>query len=61
MANHADTVSGQKFGFLTVVTSVMACCKAKEKLPKRLEVKAASGKKYNFSQIFGPELRRVVR
>ncbi len=28
---------------------------------KRLEVKAASGKKYNFSQIFGPELRRVVR
>ncbi len=30
-------------------------------LPKRLEVKAASGKKYNFSQIFDPESRRVVR
>ncbi len=29
--------------------------------PKRLEVEAASGKSLILSQIFGPELRRVVK
>ncbi len=30
-------------------------------IPKRLEAQVASGKKFYFSQIFDPELRRVVR
>ncbi len=32
----------------------------KAETPKRLEVKAASGKRYNFSEIFGPARRQVT-